>query len=57
MSRRKAEAERTREAILDAAEIQFLAQGVSRTTLAHIAAAAGGFVCRSMKLLMRQRAV
>ncbi|MGS2742515.1 TetR family transcriptional regulator [Halomonas sp. LS-001] len=41
MSRRKAEAERTREAILDAAEIQFLAQGVSRTTLAHIAAAAG----------------
>ncbi|MGM0832307.1 TetR family transcriptional regulator [Halomonas qaidamensis] len=41
MSRRKAEAERTREAILDAAETQFLAQGVSRTTLAHIAAAAG----------------
>tara|TARA_B100002003_G_C14093105_1_gene525736 strand:+ start:847 stop:1470 length:624 start_codon:yes stop_codon:yes gene_type:complete len=41
MSRRKAEAERTREAILDAAETQFLAQGVSRTTLAHIASAAG----------------
>ncbi|WP_083007264.1 TetR family transcriptional regulator [Halomonas sp. GT] len=41
MSRRKAEAERTRETILDAAEIQFLAQGVSRTTLAHIATAAG----------------
>lgn len=41
MSRRKAEAERTREAILDAAETQFLTQGVSRTTLAHIAAAAG----------------
>lgn len=41
MSRRKAEAERTREAILDAAETQFLAQGVSRTTLAHIATAAG----------------
>ncbi|RUR31937.1 TetR family transcriptional regulator [Vreelandella andesensis] len=41
MSRRKAEAERTRESILDAAETQFLAQGVSRTTLAHIATAAG----------------
>nr|WP_290702264.1 TetR family transcriptional regulator [Halomonas sp. UBA3074] len=41
MSRRKAEAERTREAILDAAEKTFLAQGVSRTTLAHIAQAAG----------------
>ena len=41
MSRRKADAERTREAILDAAEITFLAQGVSRTTLAHIAEAAG----------------
>lgn len=41
MSRRKADAERTREAILDAAEITFLAQGVSRTTLAHIAQAAG----------------
>ena len=41
MSRRKAESERTREAILDAAETQFLAQGVSQTTLAHIAAAAG----------------
>ncbi|MGP9764344.1 TetR family transcriptional regulator [Halomonas sp. AOP13-D3-9] len=41
MSRRKADAERTREAILDAAEATFLAQGVSRTTLAHIAQAAG----------------
>lgn len=41
MSRRKADAERTREAILDAAEKTFLAQGVSRTTLAHIAQAAG----------------
>ncbi|MGO1431438.1 MAG: TetR family transcriptional regulator [Halomonas sp.] len=41
MSRRKADAERTREAILDAAETTFLAQGVSRTTLAHIAQAAG----------------
>jgi TetR/AcrR family acrAB operon transcriptional repressor/TetR/AcrR family transcriptional repressor of mexAB-oprM operon len=41
MSRRKAEAERTRDAILDAAETQFLTQGVSRTTLAHIAAEAG----------------
>ncbi len=41
MSRRKADAERTREAILDAAETTFLAQGVSRTTLAHIAEAAG----------------
>jgi TetR/AcrR family acrAB operon transcriptional repressor/TetR/AcrR family transcriptional repressor of mexAB-oprM operon len=41
MSRRKADAERTRETILDAAETTFLAQGVSRTTLAHIAEAAG----------------
>ncbi len=41
MSRRKADAERTREIILDAAENTFLAQGVSRTTLAHIAEAAG----------------
>ncbi len=41
MSRRKADAERTREGILDAAETTFLAQGVSRTTLAHIATAAG----------------
>lgn len=41
MSRRKADAERTREVILDAAENTFLAQGVSRTTLAHIAEAAG----------------
>lgn len=41
MSRRKADAERTRETILDAAETTFLAQGVSRTTLAHIAQAAG----------------
>lgn len=41
MSRRKADAERTRETILDAAETTFLAQGVSRTTLAHIAKAAG----------------
>ncbi|MBT2773310.1 TetR family transcriptional regulator [Halomonas sp. ISL-60] len=41
MSRRKADAERTREAILDAAEATFMAQGVSRTTLAHIAQAAG----------------
>ena len=41
MSRRKADAERTREIILDAAETTFLAQGVSRTTLAHIAQAAG----------------
>jgi TetR/AcrR family transcriptional regulator, repressor of the mexAB-oprM multidrug resistance operon len=41
MSRRKADAERTREAILDAAETTFLAQGVSRTTLAHIAQTAG----------------
>lgn len=41
MSRRKADAERTREAILDAAETTFLAQGVARTTLAHIAEAAG----------------
>ncbi|MCA1773618.1 MAG: TetR family transcriptional regulator [Halomonas sp.] len=41
MSRRKADAERTREAILDAAETTFLAQGVARTTLAHIAQAAG----------------
>lgn len=41
MSRRKADAERTRETILDAAESTFLAQGVSRTTLAHIAQAAG----------------
>ncbi|MGM0702902.1 MAG: TetR family transcriptional regulator [Pseudomonadota bacterium] len=41
MTRRKEEAERTRETILDAAEATFLEQGVSRTTLAHIAAAAG----------------
>lgn len=41
MTRRKADAERTREAILDAAETTFLAQGVARTTLAHIAQAAG----------------
>ncbi|TVP45427.1 MAG: TetR family transcriptional regulator, partial [Halomonas sp.] len=41
MSRRKTDAERTRKAILDAAETTFLAQGVSRTTLAHIAQAAG----------------
>ena len=41
MNRRKADAERTRETILDAAETTFLAQGVSRTTLAHIAQAAG----------------
>ena len=41
MSRRKADAERTRESILDAAETTFLAQGVARTTLAHIAEAAG----------------
>ncbi|MEH6642891.1 TetR family transcriptional regulator [Vreelandella glaciei] len=41
MSRRKADAERTREAILDAAETTFLVQGVSRTTLAHIAQEAG----------------
>ncbi|CAM4014753.1 TetR family transcriptional regulator [Vreelandella rituensis] len=41
MTRRKEEAERTRETILDAAEATFLAQGVSRTTLAHIAKAAG----------------
>ncbi|MGO2240422.1 MAG: TetR family transcriptional regulator [Halomonas sp.] len=41
MTRRKADSERTREAILDAAETTFLAQGVSRTTLAHIAQAAG----------------
>ncbi|WP_346795910.1 TetR family transcriptional regulator [Halomonas sp. Bachu 37] len=41
MTRRKADAERTREAILDAAEATFLAQGVARTTLAHIAQAAG----------------
>lgn len=41
MSRRKADAERTRETILDAAETTFLAQGVSRTTLANIAKAAG----------------
>lgn len=41
MSRRKVEAERTRETILDAAEAQFLARGVSQTTLAHIAKAAG----------------
>ncbi|WP_417584146.1 TetR family transcriptional regulator [Nitrincola sp.] len=41
MSRRKADAERTREIILDAAENTFLTQGVSRTTLAHIAEAAG----------------
>ncbi|MEA2117674.1 TetR family transcriptional regulator [Halovibrio sp. HP20-50] len=41
MTRRKADAERTREAILDAAEATFLAHGVARTTLAHIAEAAG----------------
>ncbi|GEN26603.1 TetR family transcriptional regulator [Halovibrio variabilis] len=41
MTRRKADAERTREAILDAAETTFLAHGVARTTLAHIAEAAG----------------
>ncbi|MFB9868950.1 TetR family transcriptional regulator [Vreelandella sulfidaeris] len=41
MSRRKADAERTQETILNAAETTFLTQGVSRTTLAHIAQAAG----------------
>lgn len=41
MSQRKADAERTRELILDAAEITFLAQGLSRSTLADIAKAAG----------------
>lgn len=42
MARRtKAEALQTRHALLDAAEILFLAQGVSRTSLAGIAAQAG----------------
>lgn len=41
MSQRKVDAERTRETILDAAETTFLAQGVSRTTLAHVAQEAG----------------
>lgn len=41
MSRRKLDAERTREIILDAAEITFLAKGFSQATLAHIAEAAG----------------
>ncbi|MCG7564780.1 TetR family transcriptional regulator [Pseudoalteromonas sp. CnMc7-15] len=39
--RSKADAEQTRSAILDAAEHQFYQHGVSRTTLAHIASAAG----------------
>ncbi|WP_151172863.1 TetR family transcriptional regulator [Pseudoalteromonas ruthenica] len=39
--RLKADAEQTRSAILDAAEHQFYQHGVSRTTLAHIASAAG----------------
>ncbi|MCG7544375.1 TetR family transcriptional regulator [Pseudoalteromonas sp. MM17-2] len=39
--RSKADAEQTRSAILDAAEHQFYQYGVSRTTLAHIASAAG----------------
>jgi TetR/AcrR family acrAB operon transcriptional repressor len=42
MARRtKAEAEQTRHAVLDAAERLFHAQGVSDTSLSHIAAAAG----------------
>jgi len=41
MSIRKVDAERTRELILDAAETTFLAQGLSRSTLADIAQAAG----------------
>jgi TetR/AcrR family transcriptional regulator, repressor of the mexAB-oprM multidrug resistance operon len=42
MARRtRAEAEATREAILDAAELEFLERGVSGTTLAHIAHRAG----------------
>ncbi len=42
MARRtKAQAEATREAILDAAEAEFLEQGVSRTTLERIARRAG----------------
>lgn len=42
MARRtRAEAEATREAILDAAELEFLERGVSRTALAHIADRAG----------------
>ena len=44
MSRRKADAERTREAILDAAELTFLAQGVSRTTLAEAAGVTRGAI-------------
>jgi TetR/AcrR family acrAB operon transcriptional repressor len=42
MARRtKEEAAATRESILDAAEQLFVKQGVSRTTLQHIATAAG----------------
>ena len=37
----KEEAQETRNAILDAAEVVFQKQGVSRTSLAEIAAAAG----------------